>query len=76
MNYRKLVHELSRIQEMRKSTIISLGSAQFLQPDDQHGVCRRLLEMPMLSKDRESCLNVVGSIDVAVAAASARFWRR
>jgi hypothetical protein len=67
MNYRKFVHELSRIQEIRKSTIISLGSAQFLEPDDQHGACRRLLEMPMLSKDQESCLNVVGSI-VAILA--------
>jgi hypothetical protein len=38
MNYRKLVHELSRIQEIRKSTIISLASAPFLEPDDQHGV--------------------------------------
>src|ERR1700726_502128 len=50
MDYRKLVHELFCIQEIRKSTIKSLQPARFLEPDDQHSVCGRLL-----SKDHRCC---------------------
>jgi hypothetical protein len=52
MNYRKLVRELFRIPEIRKSAIMSLKLARFLEPDDQQSVCGRLLKMRMLSKDR------------------------
>src|ERR1700730_12968997 len=55
MDYRKLVHELFCIQEIRKSTIKSLQPARFLEPDDQHSVRGRLLEMSMLSKDHRCC---------------------
>jgi hypothetical protein len=65
MNYRKLVHELSRIQEIRKSTIISLASAPFLEPDDQHGVlpaivgdarCYRKIKKAVLTSSAASML--------------------
>jgi len=38
MNYRKLVHELSRRKYANLQLIKSLVSAPFLEPDDQHGV--------------------------------------